>query len=446
MKDVTGKRKKYLLDTNVLLHDPNSITSFQEHGVLVPIEVIEELDRFKRESNELGRNARAVSRMLDGWRASGSKLHEGHTLPGGGRFRIVLGEKANGDSEHFGHNGNGNGHVDSMILRRAVQIKSAEPDVILIIVTKDVNLRLRADSIGIQSEDYRTDRVELSALYSGAFNMTVESAELARFNKKSEMDCPSGHGVGEYCHISDGDKYRLAKVDTEGRLVPIRDIKERVWGIDPRNPEQRFAFDALLDDRVKLVTLLGKAGTGKTLLALAAGLHQTKGLDGGTSNFRRVLVARPTISMGKEIGFLPGTLEEKLVPWMQPIHDALELLGDLNMGSGGRKPADLMREGRIVVEALSYIRGRSIPGQFIVIDEAQNLTPLEVKTIVTRVGQGTKIVFTGDPWQIDNPYVDASSNGFVYLIDRMRGQPLAAHVHLAKGERSELAELAANLL
>ncbi len=448
MKDVAaGTRKNYLLDTNVLLHDPNALVSFQEHNVLIPIEVIEELDHFKRESNELGRNARAVSRILDGWRASGSKLHVGHTLPGGGRFRIVLGEKANGDSEHVGHNGNGNGHVDSMILRRAGQIKSAEPGVILVIVTKDVNLRLRADSIGIQSEDYRTDRVELSALYSGAFNMTVESAELARFNRTGKMEAPSGHGIGEYCRISDGDKYRLAKVDTEGRLVPIRDIKESVWGIDPRNPEQRFAFDALLDDRVKLVTLLGKAGTGKTLLALAGGLHQAKGVDGGTGNYRRVLVARPTISMGKEIGFLPGTLEEKLAPWMQPIHDALEFLGDLNMGAGGgRKPADLMRNGTIVVEALSYIRGRSIPGQFIVIDEAQNLTPLEVKTIVTRVGQGTKIVFTGDPWQIDNPYVDSSSNGFVYLVDRMRGQPLAAHVHLAKGERSELAELAANLL
>ena len=187
---------------------------------------------------------------------------------------------------------------------------------------------------------------------------------------------------------------------------------------------------------------MGKAGTGKTLLALAAGLRRTV-VD---REFRRVLVARPTISMGKEIGFLPGTLEEKLSPWMQPIHDALELLGDLNMGQDGRRSADLMRNGSVVVEALSYIRGRSIPHQYMIIDEAQNLTPLEVKTIVTRVGQGTKIVFTGDPWQIDNPYVDSSSNGFVYLIDRFRGQPLAAHVHLEKGERSELAELAANLL
>ncbi|HZO85800.1 MAG TPA: PhoH family protein, partial [Verrucomicrobiae bacterium] len=210
----------------------------------------------------------------------------------------------------------------------------------------------------------------------------------------------------------------------------------------PRNREQHFAFDALLDDRVKLVTLMGKAGTGKTLLAMAAGLKRTV-LD---REFRRLIVARPTIPVGKELGFLPGSLEEKLNPWMQPIHDALELLSDMNMGHDSRRSNDLMRSGSIVVEALSYIRGRSIAHQYMVIDEAQNLTPLEVKTIITRVGQSSKVVFTGDPYQIDNPYVDSSSNGFNYIVSKFRAQPIAAHIELQKGERSELAELAANLL
>jgi PhoH-like ATPase len=220
------------------------------------------------------------------------------------------------------------------------------------------------------------------------------------------------------------------------------DCREGVWGIKPRNREQHFAFDALLDDRIKLVTLMGKAGTGKTLLAMAAGLKRTV-LD---REFRRLVVARPTISMGKELGFLPGSLEEKLAPWMQPIHDALEMLSDLNMGHEHRRSGDLMRSGNIVVEALSYIRGRSIANQFMIIDEAQNLTPLEAKTIITRVGNGTKIVFTGDPYQIDNPYVDSSSNGFNYVVSRFRAEAIAAHIELQKGERSELAELAANIL
>ena len=231
--------------------------------------------------------------------------------------------------------------------------------------------------------------------------------------------------------------------DAQGqRLVPILDCKSGVWGIRPRNREQHFALDALLDDRVRLVTLMGKAGTGKTLLAMAAGLKRTV-VD---REFRRMIVARPTISMGKELGFLPGSLDEKLSPWMQPIHDALELLGDLNMGQENRRTTDLLRSGMIAVEALSYIRGRSIANQFMVIDEAQNLTPLEVKTIITRVGSGTKIVLTGDPYQIDNPYVDSASNGFNYLISRFREHSIAAHVELEKGERSELAELAADVL
>jgi PhoH-like ATPase len=231
-------------------------------------------------------------------------------------------------------------------------------------------------------------------------------------------------------------------VDASGtKLIPLQDC-QNVWGIRPKNREQHFALDALLDERVKLVTLMGKAGTGKTLLALAAGLKRTV----NDREFRRLVVARPTIAMGKELGFLPGSLDEKLSPWMQPIHDALEMLGDLNMGHEHRRTGDMLKGGTIVVEALSYIRGRSIAHQFMIVDEAQNLTPLEAKTILTRVGHGTKIVLTGDPYQIDNPYVDVASNGFNYIISRFKEQALAAHVELQQGERSSLAELAANIL
>jgi PhoH-like ATPase len=450
-------KKNYLLDTNVLLHDPNSLVSFQDNNVLIPIEVLEEIDRFKRESSELGRNARTVSRLLDGWRDQGH-LGDGIRLPGGGLFRIVLDRPSPGTHPDASASPPSNGTpspthglsrtVDNRILARALSVRDADPSLPLVVVTKDINLRLKADTFGLPAEDYETDRVQLSELYSGMLERTVRAEDLAEFKNQGELPLPKGadYQPNEYCTLVDETNPKrslLSRVDFNGtRLVPILEAKEGVWGIRPRNREQHFALDALLDDRIKLVTLMGKAGTGKTLLALAAALRRTV-VD---REFRRVLVARPTVSMGREIGFLPGTLEEKLAPWMQPIHDALELLGDLNMGQENRRPVDLMRNGVIVVEALSYIRGRSIPHQFMIIDEAQNLTPLEVKTILTRVGPGTKIVFTGDPWQIDNPYVDSSSNGFVFLADRFRGQPLAAHIQLEKGERSELAELAANLL
>jgi len=433
-------KKNYVLDTNVLLHDPNSLLSFQENQVLLPIEVIEEIDRFKREASELGQNARSVSRQLDALRGGG-RLNEGVDLPNGGRLRIVF--LPRGENGKPGSNGHS---VDSRIIATALHLREQHPEVPTILVTKDINLRIRADALGLQAEDYETGRIQLSDLYSGTFALEVPAEKLVAFRANGELELDAPANPNEYCTLTEaGNPKRaaLAKVDASGRkLVPIMDCRDGIWGIKPRNREQHFAFDALLDDRVKLVTLMGKAGTGKTLLAMAAGLKRTL-VD---REYRRVVVARPTISVGKEIGFLPGTLEEKLNPWMQPIHDALELLSDLNMGNESRRTGDLMRSGAIVVEALSYIRGRSIASQFMIIDEAQNLTPLEVKTIVTRVGHGTKIVFTGDPYQIDNPYVDSASNGFNYVVSKFREQPIAAHVELQKGERSELAEIAANLL
>jgi PhoH-like ATPase len=437
--------KNYILDTNVLLHDPNSLLSFAENNVLIPIEVIEEIDRFKRESTELGQNARGVSRMLDSFRGQG-RLSEGVKLPTGGKLKIVF--QRNGNGHVNGDAALNANTVDNRILSLASGIQKAQPRNATILVSKDINLRIKADALGLQAEDYETDRVFIKDLYTGMIELTVPPQQIASFRANGELELKAGkkYFPNEYCALIDETnpkKAALAKVDVTGtKLVPIIDSREGVWGIKPRNREQHFAFDALLDDGVKLVTLMGKAGTGKTLLAMAAGLKRTV-LD---REFRRLVVARPTISMGKELGFLPGSLEEKLAPWMQPIHDALEMLGDLNMGHEHRRSGDLMRSGMIVVEALSYIRGRSIANQFMIIDEAQNLTPLEAKTIITRVGHGTKIIFTGDPYQIDNPYVDSSSNGFNYVVSRFRSESVAAHIELAKGERSELAELAANIL
>ena len=437
-------KKNYILDTNVLLHDPNSLLKFEDNNVVLPIEVIEEIDRFKRESTELGQNARAVSRMLDGFRGTG-QLSEGVPLPNGGHLRTAF------QTHKVGTNGNRlftSDSVDNRILGMAFGIKKAQPKGQTILVSKDINLRIKADALGLLAEDYENDRVFIKDLYTGMIEVSVSPDKMASFRASGGLELNGGkqYFPNEYCTLLDETNPKrtaLAKVDASGiRLVPITDCREGVWGIKPRNREQHFAFDALLDDSVKLVTLMGKAGTGKTLLAMAAGLKRTV-LD---REFRRLVVARPTISMGKELGFLPGSLEEKLAPWMQPIHDALEMLSDLNMGHEHRRSGDLMRSGSIVVEALSYIRGRSIANQFMIIDEAQNLTPLEAKTIITRVGNGTKIIFTGDPYQIDNPYVDSSSNGFNYVVSRFRTETVAAHIELQKGERSELAELAANIL
>jgi PhoH-like ATPase len=434
--------KNYILDTNVLLHDPHSLLSFQDNQVLIPIEVIEEIDRFKRESSDRGQHARAVSRLLDALRGQG-RLSEGVALPTGGRLRILL-QGSNGTPPVTASGAT----VDDRLIALTRDIQAAAPGTPTILVTKDINLRIKADAVGLQAEDYETDHVHLQDLYTGAFELRVAPEVVGAFRANGELvlngdgpRCPN-----EYCTLTDETNFKrtvLARVDSSGqRLVPILDVREGTWGIRPRNREQHFAFDALLDERVRLVTLMGKAGTGKTLLALAAGLKKAV----QDRDYRRLVVARPTISMGRELGYLPGSLEEKLEPWMQPIYDTLEMLGDLNMGHDQRRTTDLLRSEMIAIEALSYIRGRNIANQFVVVDEAQNLTPLEVKTIITRVGHGTKIVLTGDPYQIDNPYVDSSSNGFNYVVSKFRPLPIAAHIELQKGERSELAELAANLL
>ena len=429
--------KAYILDTNVLLHDPHSLLNFEDNLVLIPIEVLEEIDKFKREPSERGAHARQVSRLLDGFRANG-RLSDGVPLSNGGRLQVVLPTLEAGARN--------DDTVDNRLVALTREIQTTNPERRPILVTKDINLRIKADAIGLCAEDYETDHVRLGDLYPGTFELAVSPDAFTAFRASGVLPL-NGDGPrhpNEYCTVTSAANPKqslLARVDpNNGCLVPVRE-PELIWGVRPQNREQRYALDALLSDHVRLVTLLGKAGTGKTLLAVAAGLHQVA----RTRDFRRLVIARPTIPVGKELGFLPGTLEEKLDPWMQPIHDALDMLGDLG-GNNGVRPADLLRNGTIEVEALSYIRGRSLAGQFIVIDEAQNLTPLEAKTILTRVGPGTKICFTGDLTQIDTPYLDFASSGFTHIISKFKDQPIAAHVELAKGERSELAEMAADLL
>ncbi|MGH7556839.1 MAG: PhoH family protein [Gemmatimonadota bacterium] len=436
--------KRYLLDTNVLLHDPKALTSFEENDVLLPIYVIEEIDRFKRQLSRLGEHARRISRFLDDLRQRG-RLADGVALETGGTLRVVF-----DPDEIDGAVAGANGHVDTAILRIARRLRDDDPQAPLIVVTKDVNLRIRADALGLKAEDYESDRVSLEGLYTGQTEIEIAADDLERFRAEGALPLPQGeYHPNQYALLRDGagpGNTALARIDTlAGRLQTLVESGNGVHGIRPRNKEQYFALDALLDPSLVLVTIMGKAGTGKTLLALAAGLQQV--MDDGKYN--HLLVSRPTFPMGKDIGYLPGSVEEKLNPWMQPIFDNLALLLESDgarAGRGGRTAEDLIRRGILAVEPLTHIRGRSIPQQFMLVDEAQNLTPLEVKTILTRVGEKTKLVLTGDPWQIDTPYIDSSSNGFNHVVHHFTDVPLAGHVQLVKGERSKLAEYAANLL
>ncbi len=434
-------KKNYVLDTNVLLHDPKSIFRFADNTVIIPIDVIQEIDQFKKELSDRGQNARAVSRELDALRQQRS-LADGVALPNGGALRVYCGGIEDLDRRHAGQ-------ADTNILRIAVQVQQSEPDTPVIIVSKDINLRIRADAIGVRAEDYESDRIGLADLYTGQIEAFIPAADVAALRQGHRVPWHNGKAVypNEFVLVrpDDGSKNTaLARVDRgAAELVPIPDMNAGICGIRPRNKEQHFALDALLNDEIKLVTIMGKAGTGKTLLAVAAGLHEVV----VRKRYKGMLVSRPTFAVGRDIGFLPGGVERKLYPWMQPISDTLEFLLDSAKAIGGRSSLrDLWRSDVIEVQPLAYIRGRSIANHYMVVDEVQNLTPLEVKTIITRVGHRTKVVMTGDPYQIDNPYVDSGSNGFNYVVNKFRPESIAAHVELSKGERSELAELAANLL
>ncbi|RLE16252.1 MAG: PhoH family protein [Acidobacteria bacterium] len=435
-------KKIFVLDTNVLLHDPQALLKFEDNDVYVPIVVIEEIDNFKKDMNEIGRNARYVSRFLDGLREKG-KLCDGVPLGEGlGNVYIPLTRKAVDLGVTVGN------RADNEILKIAVDLTKEMGDKVVVFITKDTNLRIKADALGVPSEDYENDKIQLEDLYSGSADYYTTSDIIAQIYDKGEVPLPEdlvSIFPNEFVTLINSENPKqtaLARYNSVMKSLDRLGDMEPIWGITPRNKEQTFALNILLDPEISLVTLVGKAGTGKTLLAIAAGLLQVA----DSRIYDRMLIARPIIPMGKDLGYLPGDVGEKMRPWMQPIFDNLDFLISGSEMAGVPGYQELITQKILHVEPLTYIRGRSIPRQYMIIDEAQNLTPHEVKTIITRAGEGTKVVLTGDPYQIDNPYVDSNSNGLSYLVEHFKEQGVSGHVTLEKGERSALAELAAKLL
>ncbi|MFO0872806.1 MAG: PhoH family protein [Phycisphaerales bacterium] len=454
--------KHFVLDTNVLLHNPKSIFMFDEHMVVIPLTVIEELDKFKKNNDETGRNAREVIRQLDRLRSQGHLFAGVRWNEEGGVIRIdLLDAKA--------ARGLDLAHPDNRILAIATALHAQ--GLRTIFISKDINARVKCDALGIHAEDFEADRVDADWLYTGFAEISVggemiddlyneRQLPVERLTPFLRTEGPDGDIVefqpvcNQYLILlnnADEGHSGLARVlaDT-GHVIPVSGPRKPVYGIMARNAQQTMALDLLLDDEVKLVSLIGPAGTGKTLLAIAAGMQKVL----KEEHFDKLLVARPIMPLGRDIGYLPGDKDEKLSMWMQPIFDNLAYLlstrgshaNDAESRSTEQRIDQLVMSGKVVMEPLTYIRGRSIPHQFMLVDEAQNLSPHEVKTIVSRVGDGTKIVLCGDIGQIDNPYLDASSNGLSHLIERMKGQRLSGHVTLSKTERSDLASLAAEIL
>jgi PhoH-like ATPase len=434
--------KTFVLDTNVLLHDHTCIESFADNTVVLPMPVIEELDKFKRETNELGRNARGVIRRLDHLREHG-RLGDGVKMDNGGTLKIIFGSRPVSDS------GLEEEIPDNKIIRVAYWLHKQGERVYF--VSKDINARIKADALGIEVMDFEKQKINFEELFSGYREVGVKPEVIDEFYANRSVEIPGLDLLpNEFVNlISEGAEHltALGRAGGNGTIVPMNPKVESVFHIKPRSREQRMALELLMDDSVPLVTLVGQAGTGKTLLALAAGLEKTL----VQKRYDRILVTRPIMPFGKDIGYLPGHKEEKLANWMMPIFDNLTYLM-LKTSTGEHKNTvrdkieKLQRDEIIELEALTYIRGRSIPRQFVIVDEAQNLTPHEIKTIVSRAGEGTKMILTGDPYQIDNPYLDASSNGLAYAVERMKTQSLHGHVTLTKSERSTLAALAASLL
>ncbi len=453
-------KKTYVLDTNVLLHSSLSMESFQDNDVVIPMAVIEELDKFKKNQDELGRNARSVIRRLDSLRTQGNlrqgvSLKSNHSQATGNLFVLtsasfdlshVEDELRNVFSADLGADS-----PDNRILRVAFALHQ-QPERHVVFISKDINLRLKADALGLKVEDYERGKVDFDSLYRGFEVIDTNRNSIDRLYREKVAE-PGNLRLlnNQFVVFQNDDNGRhsaIARLHADGKLHLLDPGHPPVWNIMPRNKEQRMALDLLCDPELKLVTLVGGAGTGKTLLALAAALQSTL----RENLYDRILVSRPIIPLGNDIGYLPGDKGTKLSSWMQPIFDNLQFLlqGEEKGGKRGSgstlTPEGLLHSHRVELEALTYIRGRSISRQFLIVDEAQNLTPHEIKTIVSRAGEDTKIVLTGDPYQIDNPYLDSSSNGLTCAAERMKGQLIHGHITLAKSERSELAALAAKLL
>ena len=440
--------KTFVLDTNVILHDAASINMFQENDVIVPLAVIEELDHFKRGSQVINLNAREFARTLDSM--TGSALFNGGISMGRGRgkLRIAISKGLAPAIRDVFRDDTPDHRVLSVAYEWQAKLKEKSQ---VILVTKDVNLRMKAKALGILAEDYTTDRVKsIEELYSGKgiiedfddnvllnlFKPPYEVSAAKLLKKLNGEAFPN-----KYFILKNQYRSVLAHLD-QNREKLIKVDKTTVYGIGPRNAEQTFAVNALINPDIRLVSMTGKAGTGKTLLALAGALHVKR-------NYRQIFIARPIVPLSnKDIGFLPGDVESKLAPYMQPLWDNLKVIQDQFPETDRQHIAidTMLKEDKLVIEPLSYIRGRSLQRIFFIVDEAQNLTPHEIKTIITRAGEGAKVVFTGDIYQIDHPYLDGQSNGLSYLIEKFKGQKLYAHINLEKGERSELAELASNLL
>ena len=440
-------KKSFVLDTNVLLHNPAALVSFADNEVVIPIDVIEELDRFKTKDDHLGFSARLVIRHLDALRAEGSLSQGVPTPETGGTVRVEL------ETDRELPPGLHAGGADNRII--AVAYRLHQSGVPTVFVSKDMNARIKSDALGIRTMDFEKQKVDFDRFYEGWVQRTVSADDLETFQTRGSLPLAAVSAQGddlvpnEFVELVAGPSDQaLGIVSTDEQAVLALRYEPTVqpYGIRARNLQQRMALELLLDDGVQLVTLVGRAGTGKTLLALAAGLHCVVKEEA----YERVLVSRPIVPLGRDIGFLPGSKEAKLSTWMQPIFDNLEFLLRQEAGERrvnvDRRTNELLSSQLLQLEALTYIRGRSIPDEYIIVDEAQNLTPHEVKTIVSRAGEGSKVVLTGDPYQIDNPYLDSASNGLTYSAERFKGQTLSGHVMLERSERSTLASLAADLL
>ncbi|HEY9595524.1 MAG TPA: PhoH family protein [Spirochaetia bacterium] len=440
---LSGTNKIFVLDTNVILHDHDCINSFEEHDVVIPITVLEEIDKFKKGNEIINFNAREFSRKLDAM-GGDQLLNEGIRLASGGIVTVATNVRRNELLRDIFWEDK----PDHRIIFLAFNLAEEYGKDRVILVSKDINIRMKAKSLGIKAEDYETGKIQnIDELYKGKSILEdvdgslIDSLFQEEMVARDRFTLPRDPYPNEYFIIRNQSKSTLAMyVDEVKAFKHIQ--KRRAYGIEPRNAEQTFSLDALFNDTIPLVTMAGKAGTGKTLMALAAALEKR-------SSYKQIYLARPIVPLSnRDIGFLPGDIKSKLDPYMQPLFDNLTLIqNQFEEGNAEYKRIhDMLENGKLVITPLAYIRGRHLSKIFFIIDEAQNLTPHEVKTIITRAGEGTKVVFTGDPYQIDTPYLDSRSNGLTYLIDKMKGESLYAHVTLEKGERSKLAELASNIL